>query len=483
MNFGTLAEVGGILPGLVNSALFQPGWNGTPDPPIPFMAIGTNGQDGPVAENQVVYNRSVPTPPYFTGGCSVATDRAVASPDGFYNAWNLIEDSSNGLHDIWFGLYSAPVDCWQTFSLSAKRRSGTRDLQLYFGENGGGGNYLSINFSLTGAGAVTYLQTQDGVSIDGYAWIWPEGNGWYRVSGTAKFRAGINMIVAAYLLNGATDSYAGDGSSSLYFYGAQWNRGAGFGTFVSTSGVALSGSFGITEQGDTLAAAGAVALTASFATTNAGDTLAAGAALAITGTLAATDAGDTIAAAGALAIGASLAVTEAGDNVAAAATLAITGTLAATDAGDSLASTATLAITGTLGITEGGDTLSAAAALAITGTLAVAEAADALSAAGVLAITGSFALTEAGDSLAASGALALTAAFSITEAGDSLVAAGVVPLTGSFGVTEAGNTLAATGAIALTGSLGMTEAGDSLTAAGTLVAMATYRAAAILLLN
>lgn len=110
-----------------------------------------------------------------------------------------------------------------------------------------------------------------------------------------------------------------------------------------------------------------------------------------------------------------LAVTEQDDSLAAAGTVTpptFTGTLAVTEQDDTLAAAGAVTnptITGTVSFTEADDTLAAAGAVTVptsTGTLAVTEAADTLAAAGTFSPgqrTGSLAVTEADDTLAASG--------------------------------------------------------------------------------
>lgn len=125
------------------------------------------------------------------------------------------------------------------------------------------------------------------------------------------------------------------------------------------SGVGVTADLSVTEENDSLAAAGALQVVASLAKTEAGDTLTAAAAVTVAASLSVTEAADTLGSGATVAIAGSLAVTEANDGLAAAGALAIAAVLSVTDEADALTATGTTggSVTADLGITEANDGL------------------------------------------------------------------------------------------------------------------------------
>lgn len=191
----------------------------------------------------------------------------------------------------------------------------------------------------------------------------------------------------------------------------------------------------------------------------------------IAGTASITEDADTVSAAGALAIKGSASITEAADTASGAGTIAIAGTASITEGADTLSATGALSIVGSASITEGADTVSATGALSIAGQAAITEDDDTLSATGESQIvtTGTASITEDADTVSAAGALAIAGQASITEGADTASGAGVIALAGAASITEGADTLSATGSLAIVGQASITEGDDTLSATGEVV--------------
>jgi len=164
---------------------------------------------------------------YWTsGGANItATDNAVTAPDSTTTAANIVPTVTNGLHRI-----SNPT----TLTLYA---GVTYTSSIYAKANGY--RYLFVNnTSAIAASSVFDLQAGTVSTTTGSATITSVGSGWYRctVTGIAPstgipgFYWQINNTYAT-----SDQSFAGDGTSSIYFWGGQLEIGSSATTYVPTT--------------------------------------------------------------------------------------------------------------------------------------------------------------------------------------------------------------------------------------------------------
>ena len=146
------------------------------------------------------------------------TENAIEAPDGTTTATKLIADTANGQHRRdYLSTYSAGT---YTFSVFAKV---------------GGYNYLELRL----AGDGVYVDIRDGSLAGASAGITTSyedvGNGWKRIAIThsagANDTARINVVETS-----GQRSFAGDGTSGIYIYGAQLEAGAFPTSYIPTSG-------------------------------------------------------------------------------------------------------------------------------------------------------------------------------------------------------------------------------------------------------
>ena len=154
---------------------------------------------------------------------STITANATAAPDGSVTADKLVEDTANAAHFVQSASLTAQSGTAYTFSCYAKAAGRSR-FEL-----------LAFALTLTGRGfdlsnGTTFTNTA-GLSEPTASSITPVGNGWYRCSVTAN-GSGLSSTVRAYLNNGTTFSYTGDGTSGIFIWGAQLSDSASLDPYV-----------------------------------------------------------------------------------------------------------------------------------------------------------------------------------------------------------------------------------------------------------
>lgn len=158
---------------------------------------------------------------------SIVAD-AVAAPPGFTGnlADKLVEDNTTGGHQVIQNTNNKlAVSTTYTFSVYAKAAERTSiDVQALALD---GATVPRAIFNL-GDGTVT--STADGAT----AAISSIGSGWYRCSITFSSGTGASATNVYVLLYNGADSYAGDGASGAYIFGAQFQQGSTATAYEST---------------------------------------------------------------------------------------------------------------------------------------------------------------------------------------------------------------------------------------------------------
>jgi len=175
-----------------------------------------------------LFPRSQTFNPYWSsGGANVTvTDNAVTAPDSTTTAAIILPTVTNGLHRLLnpSGTLTAYSGVTYTASIYAKAN---------------GYRYLFVNSaSALGASSVFDLQAGTVSTTSGTATITSAGNSWYRCTVTGN--ATSNAAPSVYLQINNTyatgdQSFAGDGTSSIYLWGAQLEIGSTATTYVATT--------------------------------------------------------------------------------------------------------------------------------------------------------------------------------------------------------------------------------------------------------
>jgi len=184
----------------------------------------------PQRTNLVQYSEQFDNSYWLNSGLSLSVNSAT-SPDGYANADIATETAATSQHGLSSGVISFTSGTTYTFSAFAKNApSGRGFIQLYGYQLGSGAANVFANFDLN-TGVV-------GTATGGTSAITNYGNGWYRC--TFTFTCGNSLSERINLFNvtsasaTAGQSYAGDITKAIYWYGAQVEAGAYATSYIPT---------------------------------------------------------------------------------------------------------------------------------------------------------------------------------------------------------------------------------------------------------
>lgn len=160
------------------------------------------------------------------------TANAIISPDGTTNADKLVEAAATALHGAQqFVSFTSGVTYLASISFKA-------------GERGFG--WIALPSAAFSVGMTLYVNLNTGavatvVGSPAVYGVIPEGNGWYRayIAHTATATAGGNVPFGICAADGVA-SYAGDGTSGAYAWGAQLEAGLFPTSYIKTEASAVT---------------------------------------------------------------------------------------------------------------------------------------------------------------------------------------------------------------------------------------------------
>jgi hypothetical protein len=162
---------------------------------------------------------------------STITANTIVAPDGTLTGDKLVENTANSSHFVISGNISVLANNYYTFSFYSK--NGERSfLQVNFSNLTLSGNIWDIDLT---ANTITLNQAGAGWSnVTGS--ITNVGNGWKRITVSGQVGATINSVGADIRLCSASsvNSYAGDGYSGIYIWGAQLEAGTFPTSYIKT---------------------------------------------------------------------------------------------------------------------------------------------------------------------------------------------------------------------------------------------------------
>jgi hypothetical protein len=145
---------------------------------------------------------------------------AVTAPNGTLTADKLIEDTSSGGHFI-EQLFTASATTF-TASIYAKA-AGRSHIRGYL-----------IDSTGIISGSIFRVDLSTGAASQGSPVVTAVSDGWYRISMSGSLN-GSSMRARWLISTPTTDVYTGDGTSGLYFWGAQLEQSATVGEYIPTT--------------------------------------------------------------------------------------------------------------------------------------------------------------------------------------------------------------------------------------------------------
>jgi len=165
---------------------------------------------------------------YWGKSNGTVTANQTISPDGSQNAEMFAENTSTASHLI--SKSGISISSSTSYTLSVFVKANGRNTFRLFKDDGAG----SFAFFNVQNGSIGSKQGLTGSKIENY------GNGWYRCS--INFTSTSTSVYIQFLLaqDNETTSYTGDGSSGMYFYGAQLEAGSYATSYIPTEGSSVT---------------------------------------------------------------------------------------------------------------------------------------------------------------------------------------------------------------------------------------------------
>ena len=195
-------------------------------------------------ENLLAYSEDFSNAYWAKSNVSV-TSNAITSPTGSSNASKLVESATTAVHELNRAadpVLSSGLDNYITFSIFAK----AAERQYCYIRATGNSKRIAVVVDLSNG---TFNVTNWGFTLNSSATVTPYPNGWYRITATAQsnypqapgwfgafYVSPLDTYQSAGNVGGSGYSYAGNGTSGIYIWGAHYEFGPGISDYYATTG-------------------------------------------------------------------------------------------------------------------------------------------------------------------------------------------------------------------------------------------------------
>jgi hypothetical protein len=196
-------------------------------------------------ENLLAYSEDFSNAYWAKSNVSI-TSNAITSPTGSSNASKLVESASTAVHELNRAadpVLSSGIDNYITFSIFAK----AAERQYCYIRATGNSKRIAVVVDLSNG---TFNVTNWGNTLNSSATVTAYPNGWYRITATAQsnypgiapgwfgafYASPLDSYQLASNVGGGGYSYAGNGTSGIYIWGAHYEFGPGISNYYATTG-------------------------------------------------------------------------------------------------------------------------------------------------------------------------------------------------------------------------------------------------------
>jgi hypothetical protein len=195
-------------------------------------------------ENLLAYSEDFSNAYWAKSNVSV-TSNAITSPTGSSNASKLVESATTAVHELNRAadpVLSSGLDNYITFSIFAK----AAERQYCYIRATGNTKRIAAVVDLSNG---TFNVTNWSFTLNSSATVTPYPNGWYRITATAQsnyppapgwfgafYVSPLDTYQSAGNVGGSGYSYAGNGTSGIYIWGAHYEFGPGISDYYPTAG-------------------------------------------------------------------------------------------------------------------------------------------------------------------------------------------------------------------------------------------------------
>lgn len=171
-------------------------------------------------------------------GLTSVESSATSAPDGSTTASLFTENSGTSLHGV-VPAAGMTISSGATVTVSAFVKAGTRTFVQVRANDATTTNGFTATFNLSTG--ISTANTNIGAGVFSAAAITPYINGWYRVSVTGAINGGVTSAFCQLLMhNGSAASYAGNGTGTMLFWGAQFEAAAFASSYIPTTTVSVA---------------------------------------------------------------------------------------------------------------------------------------------------------------------------------------------------------------------------------------------------